>query len=45
MRGNDRRAVFEDDSDRERFLAKLSESVDLFEIRLYLYCLMANHVT
>ncbi len=44
MRGNDRRAVFVNDLDRDRFLVKLSESVDLFQIRLYLYCLMTNHV-
>ena len=44
MRGNDRRILFEDDFDRERFLAKLAESGILFETRLYLYCLMTNHV-
>jgi len=44
MRGNDRRIVFGDDFDRQRFLAKLAESVTLFEIRLHLYCLMTNHV-
>ena len=44
MRGNDRRNLFEDDADRERFLAKLGESGILFEMRLYLYCLMSNHV-
>lgn len=44
VRGNERRILFEDDRDRERFIAKLEESVVLFDIRLYLYCLMANHV-
>jgi putative transposase len=44
VRGNERRAVFEDDADRTRWLRVLAESVDRFEIRLYLFCLMSNHV-
>ncbi len=43
-RGNERRALFVDDADRERFLRVLGESVASFEIRLYLFCLMTNHV-
>ena len=43
-RGNEQRAVFLDDQDRERFLRVLAESVGSFEIRLYLFCLMSNHV-
>jgi REP element-mobilizing transposase RayT len=43
-RGNDRRAIFEDDADREHFLRLLGESVGQFDVRLYLYCLMGNHV-
>lgn len=31
------------DADRERFLNTLSESVERYDIRLYLYCLMQNH--
>lgn len=42
-RGNERRALFGDDGDRERFLRVLGESVASFEIRLYLFCLMTNH--
>ncbi len=42
-RGNERRAIFQDDADRERFLRVLGESVERFEVRLYLFCLMANH--
>ena len=43
-RGNERRALFGDDGDRERFLRVLDESVASFEIRLYLFCLMGNHL-
>ncbi|HSV99627.1 MAG TPA: transposase [Sedimentisphaerales bacterium] len=43
-RGNERRAIFHDDADRERFLRMLGESVERFETRLYLFCLMTNHV-
>jgi len=43
-RGNERRAIFHNDADRERFLRVLGESVERFETRLYLFCLMTNHV-
>ena len=43
-RGNERRAIFLDDGDRTRFLRVLSESVERFDVRLYLFCLMANHI-
>ncbi len=44
VRGNDRRAIFRTDSDREHFVNKLGESVRQYEIRLYLFTLMNNHV-
>ena len=44
IRGNNRNAIFAEDSDRERFLADLEESVQRFDVRLYLFCLMTNHV-
>ncbi len=43
-RGNERRAIFQDDADRERFLRVLAESVERFDTRLYLFCLMGNHI-
>jgi len=43
VRGNGRRDIFLDDRDRERFLLRLSESVESYEVRLYLFCLMSNH--
>jgi putative transposase len=36
--------LFEDDADRERFVSRLAERVEQYQIRLYLYCLMSNHV-
>ena len=35
--------LFRDDRDRERFLERLGQSVEDFEGRLYLFCLMSNH--
>ena len=43
LRGNERKAIFKTDADRERFLKTLAESVERYDIRLYLYCLMKNH--
>jgi putative transposase len=43
-RGVERRAIFRDDADRERFLKRLETSVGDHGVRLYLWCLMSNHV-
>ena len=43
VRGNGRRRIFRDDSDRERLLWRLSESRDFCDVRIYLACLMDNH--
>ena len=42
-RGNERRAVFRDDNDRQRFLETLAEIVERFGVRVHAYCLMGNH--
>jgi len=44
IRGNAGQDVFGDDHDRERFLRRLAGSVETYGIRLYLFCLMKNHV-
>jgi putative transposase len=44
VRGNERQAIFRDDADRAYFVRVLAESVEPFDVRLYLYCLMTNHV-
>ncbi len=43
-RGNDRQAIFRENQDRERFLERLAESARNYQVRLYLFCLMPNHV-
>jgi len=35
--------LFMDDADRERFIARLGEGVEQFDIRLYLFVCMTNH--
>jgi putative transposase len=42
-RGNERRVIFRDDADRERFLRNLAQAQQLHGVRLYLVCLMPNH--
>jgi len=44
VRGNQRREIFLSNHDHERFLFKLEESAQRYEIRIYLFCLMTNHV-
>jgi len=42
LRGNDHRSIFQTDADRDRFVKTLAESIERYDIRLYLYCLMQN---
>jgi putative transposase len=42
-RGNERKAIFRDDRDRQRFLDTVAEVVERFGVRLHAYCLMSNH--
>jgi putative transposase len=42
-RGNERRAIFRDDTDRELFLNTLAEVVERFHWICHAYCLMDNH--
>ncbi len=44
VRGNQRRKIFNDDRDRGRFIQKLEEYAEVFQVRLYAFCLMSNHV-
>ncbi|MDA3924858.1 MAG: transposase [Kiritimatiellae bacterium] len=43
-RGNGRMNIFEDDRDRERLLLRLSESAKTYNVRVYMFCLMTNHI-
>ena len=42
-RGNERRLVFRDDVDRERFLEILCRVAERYDWRVLCYCLMGNH--
>lgn len=42
-RGNERKEIFRDDSDRHRFISFLSESAEIYSVRLHGYVLMSNH--
>ncbi len=44
VRGIERRRLFRDDEDRNRFLLRLKEAVEEYGVRLYLFCMMENHV-
>jgi len=43
LRGNARGRIFLDPRNYERFLWRLSESADTYNVRIYLFCLMVNH--
>lgn len=44
IRGVDRRRLFDDEADRERLVGRLSAYAVEYGVRVYLYCLMTNHV-
>lgn len=43
-RGVEKRLIFEDDFDRQRYLRRLQQTVENTRVRLYQFCLMPNHV-
>jgi REP-associated tyrosine transposase len=42
-RGNERKAIFRDDADRQRFLETVAQMVERFGVLVHAYCLMPNH--
>ena len=44
QRGHNRKVVFAGEADFRRYLDDLRELRDLYEVRVYAYCLMTNHV-
>ncbi|MEW6065882.1 transposase IS200 [Desulforamulus profundi] len=44
QRGNERKNIFLDDRDKQRFLDTLASIKDRFNCKFYAYCLMNNHV-
>ena len=43
-RGNERKAIFRDNTDRSVFLDKLQASLQIYRVKLHAYVLMSNHV-
>lgn len=43
LRGVERRRIFSEDRERERFIERVADGVETHGVRLYLYCLMGNH--
>src|SRR6266404_3452804 len=44
VRGNERKAVYRNDSDRAHFLELLCEATERFGVRIHAYVLMDNHL-
>ena len=42
-RGNERKAIFRGDADRQNFVELVRRAVDQFDLRLHAYVLMDNH--
>src|SRR5574341_74609 len=42
-RGNERKAIYRDDTDRQAFLTKLQDSLRIYQVELHAYVLMDNH--
>jgi putative transposase len=42
-RGNERKAIFRDDTDRSLFLDKLNSSREIYGVEIHCYVLMNNH--
>ena len=42
-RGNERKAIYRDDADRQRFLETIEETVERFGLVIHAFCLMPNH--
>jgi REP element-mobilizing transposase RayT len=44
IRGVERRTLAADDADRERLLAQIAKGVEFDQVRVFLFCLMTNHL-
>ncbi len=44
QRGNYRQSVFEDDSDKRKYVEFIREYSEKYGMKIYAYCLMSNHV-
>jgi putative transposase len=43
FRGNERKSIYRDDTDRQAFLDKLKSSLAIYQVELHAYVLMNNH--
>jgi REP element-mobilizing transposase RayT len=43
-RGNEQKVIFKSDADRQHLLDAMAQVVDLYQTRIFLVCLMPNHV-
>ena len=44
QRGNYRQDIFEEDEDREKYMEFFMMNLEKFDVKLYAWCLMNNHV-
>jgi len=44
QRGNYRQDIFEEDEDREKYMEFFMMNLEKFDVNLYAWCLMNNHV-
>jgi REP element-mobilizing transposase RayT len=44
FRGNEQKPIFKSDADRQRLLDAMAQARDLYQTRIFLVCLMPNHV-
>lgn len=44
QRGNNRKAIFKSNDDKNKYLDILKKKMDIFNFKIYAYCLMDNHV-
>jgi putative transposase len=42
-RGNERKEIYKNDRDREKFLEYLASAVERYKAKIHVYCLMSNH--
>ena len=42
-RGNERKPIYRDDTDRRSFIGKLEVSCEIYDVRIDAYVLMPNH--
>ena len=44
VRSNGKEELFRTDGDRKYLLARMAEAAERYRVRVYLFCLMSNHI-